>query len=131
MDWEETDKAICTKINDYSGTKVWPLQDKPAAGTWIEVHFLDRNSNFGRRAGKQNGYCLFQVSIFSLVQDLYQAGKVLHDLEQVLNQANFKSLHYQIRCGALQSTQVNQARSDELKGLTHVAVTMTATIWEL
>lgn len=131
MDWEEIDKAICTKIETYSGTKVWPLQDKPASGTWIEVHFLDRNDNFGRRAGKKNGYSLFQISLFSLVQDLYKVGQVLHDLSALLSQANFTSANYQIRCGALQSTQVNQARGDELKGISHVAITMTATIWEL
>lgn len=63
---------------------VYPGQDVPASGTWIEVHFIGGSTQIDRISGKQRASQMLQLGIFSTATGQYVIPTVIDEIQTAL-----------------------------------------------
>jgi hypothetical protein len=135
MDWPEIEKKIADYLaTNWTATEIfWPGQSvRPSGNDWIEIHWLDTEEEYRRNSGPGRGSILFQISIFSRVENVFATGTLYKTLVSKLHQKNFKSTNYQIRFEEMAGTNIPWRGQDNIeKNVNFKACTIKARVWEV
>ena len=131
IDWKAVHKKICEYlVANWTLTEiVWPGQDVPETGTWIEWHFLGGNTQIDRKSSKMRASLICQAGMFSTDSGLYVLSDVWTALQTLLQRVTIFDATHGIRFLEISTTPIFDGANKKV--LQYRAATITAEIQEL